>query len=38
MAILVSAGAEYIGSMTVDYLLWVVLDNLARGHHQARNT
>jgi hypothetical protein len=28
----------YIGSMTVDYLLWVVLDNLARGHRHAQDT
>jgi len=40
MAILVTGGAGYIGSVTVDYLLSrgekvVVLDNLARGHRQA---
>ncbi len=40
MAILVTGGAGYIGSVTVEYLLSrgekvVVLDNLARGHRQA---
>lgn len=40
MAILVTGGAGYIGSVTVDYLLSrgkqvVVLDNLVRGHRQA---
>ena len=40
MAILVTGGAGYIGSVTVEYLLArgekvVVLDNLARGHRQA---
>ena len=40
MAILVTGGAGYIGSVTVDYLLSrgekvVVLDNLIRGHRQA---
>lgn len=40
MAILVTGGAGYIGSVTADYLLSrgekvVVLDNLARGHRQA---
>ena len=40
MAILVTGGAGYIGSVTVDYLLSrgekvVVLDSLARGHRQA---
>jgi UDP-glucose 4-epimerase len=40
MAILVTGGAGYIGSVTVDYLLSrgeqvLVLDNLARGHRQA---
>lgn len=40
MAILVTGGAGYIGSVTVDYLLSkrekvVVLDNLSRGHRQA---
>jgi UDP-glucose 4-epimerase len=40
MSILVTGGAGYIGSVTVDYLLSrgekvVVLDNLARGHRQA---
>jgi UDP-glucose 4-epimerase len=40
MAILVTGGAGYIGSVTADYLLSrgekvVVLDNLVRGHRQA---
>jgi UDP-glucose 4-epimerase len=40
MAILVTGGAGYIGSVTVDHLVSrgekvVVLDNLARGHRQA---
>lgn len=40
MAILVTGGAGYIGSVTVDYLVLrkekvVVLDSLVRGHHQA---
>jgi len=40
MAILVTGGAGYIGSVTVDYLLSrgeqiVVLDNLKRGHRQS---
>ena len=40
MAILVTGGAGYIGSITVEYLLSrgeqvVVLDNLVRGHRQA---
>src|ERR1700739_3048674 len=40
MAILVTGGAGYIGSVTVDYLLSrgekvVVLDNLIRGHREA---
>jgi UDP-glucose 4-epimerase len=40
MAILVTGGAGYIGSVTVDNLLSrgekvVVLDNLVRGHCQA---
>lgn len=40
MAILVTGGAGYIGSVTVEYLLSrgekvVVLDNLSRGHRQA---
>jgi UDP-glucose 4-epimerase len=40
MAILVTGGAGYIGSVTVDYLLSrgervVVLDDLVRGHRQA---
>jgi UDP-glucose 4-epimerase len=40
MAILVTGGAGYIGSVTVDNLLSrgekvVVLDNLLRGHRQA---
>jgi UDP-glucose 4-epimerase len=40
MAILVTGGADYIGNVTVDYLLSqgekvVVLDNLARGHRRA---
>ena len=39
MAILVTGGAGYIGSVTVDYLFArgekvVVLDNLVRGHRQ----
>jgi UDP-glucose 4-epimerase len=40
MAILVTGGAGYIGSVTADYLLSrgekvVVIDNLVRGHRQA---
>ena len=40
MAILVTRGAGYIGSVTVDYLFSrgervVVLDNPVRGHRQA---
>lgn len=40
MAVLVTGGAGYIGSVTVDYLLShgenvVVLDNLSRGHREA---
>jgi len=43
MAILVTGGAGYIGSVTVDYLLSrgervVVLDSLVRGHRQALNS
>lgn len=43
MAILVTGGAGYIGSVTVDYLLslgekLVAVDNLVRGHRQALDT